>query len=114
RIFIALFGITGVLTTIWYTAFFTSLSFLKGPMRVDPTSAEAVAGISGLLSMGLYIVVGRWSDRVGRKKPLVIGAAAALLLIVPLFWGMGAMANPGLAEKAKTTPVVVAGSARHN
>jgi MFS family permease len=113
RIFIALFGVTGVLTTIWYTAFFTSLSFLKGPMRVDPTSAEAVAGISGLLSMGLYILVGRWSDRVGRKKPLVIGAAVSLLLMFPLFWGMGAIANPDLAEMARTTPVVVEGSACH-
>ena len=28
-IFVALFGITGVLTTIWYTAFFSALSFLK-------------------------------------------------------------------------------------
>ncbi|MGE3692841.1 MAG: MFS transporter [Novosphingobium sp.] len=111
RIFIALFGVTGILTTIWYTAFFTSLSFLKGPMRVDPTSAEVVAGIAALLSMGLYVVVGKWSDRVGRKKPLVIGAALSLLLMFPLFWGMGSLANPGLAERAKDTPVVVEGSA---
>lgn len=111
RIFIALFGITGVLTTIWYTAFFSSLSFLKGPMRVDPTSAEIVVGIAALLSMGFYVLIGSWSDRVGRKKPLVIGAAASLALLFPLFWGLGALANPALAESARTTPVVVSGQA---
>lgn len=111
RIFIALFGVTGVLTTIWYTAFFTSLSFLKGPMRVDPTAAESIAGLSALGAMGLYVLVGHWSDKVGRKKPLVIGAVLSLLLLFPLFWGLGAIANPGLAASAKASPVVVSGQA---
>jgi hypothetical protein len=48
---------------------------------------------------------------VGRKKPLVIGAAAALVLMFPLFWTMGSLANPGLEQSARATPVVVAGSA---
>src|SRR3546814_15239640 len=34
RIFIALFGIAAGLTVIWYTAMFSGLSFLKGPMKV--------------------------------------------------------------------------------
>ncbi len=111
RIFIALFGVTGILTTVWYTSFFSALSFLKGPMRLDTTLAEIVIGISAMLSMGLYVAVGAWSDRVGRKKPLVIGAAASLVLLFPLFWGMGALANPGLQASAKETPVVVSGPA---
>ena len=110
RIFVALFGITGVLTTIWYTAFFSSLSFLKGPMRVEASVAEIVVGVSALIAMSFYIVVGRWSDRVGRKTPLVIGAAAALVLLFPAFWGLGALANPGLETSAKASPVVVSGS----
>jgi len=110
RIFIALFGVTGILTTIWYTAFFTSLSFLKGPMRVDATVAEIVTGLAGLLSMALYVIVGSWSDRVGRKKPLVIGAMASLVLMFPLFWTIGSLANPGLEESAQARPVVVEGS----
>jgi len=109
RIFVALFGVTGILTTIWYTAFFSSLSFLKGPMRVDPVSVEVVIGISALISMSFYVFVGRWSDRVGRKLPLVIGAALSLVLIFPVFWGIGKLANPGLQESAKAAPVVVAG-----
>ena len=110
RIFVALFGVTGVLTTIWYTAFFSSLSFLKGPMRVDAVTAEVVIGISALVSMGFYLLVGKWSDRVGRKLPIVIGAALTLLLLFPLFWGMGSLANPGLQASAASAPVEVAGA----
>ncbi len=110
RIFIALFGVTGVLTTIWYTAFFSSLSFLRGPMRMDPGLVEWVLLIAGGLSMAFYIVVGKWSDRVGRKKPIIIGALAALALLFPAFWAMGSLANPGLAQASQDNPVVVSGT----
>ncbi|WP_067731840.1 MFS transporter [Novosphingobium naphthalenivorans] len=111
RIFIALFGVTGILTTIWYTAFFSVLSFLKGPMRVDATVVEVVIGLTALISMSFYVFVGAWSDKVGRKRPLVIGAAAMLVLLFPLFWGLGSLANPGLQASARAAPVVVSGSA---
>jgi len=110
RIFVALFGITGVLTTIWYTAFFSGLSFLRGPMRVDEGVVEWMLLIAGTLSMGFYIVVGKWSDRVGRKKPIIIGAIAALALLFPVFWGIGALANPGLQDSARAAPVTISGA----
>ena len=109
RIFVALFGVTGVLTTIWYTAFFSSLSFLKGPMRVDAMTAEIVIGVSAFITMGFYLLVGAWSDRVGRKFPAVLGAALTLALLFPVFWGLGTLANPGLQRSAAAAPVVVAG-----
>ena len=110
RIFVALFGITGVLTTIWYTAFFSGLSFLRGPMRMDEQLVELILFAAGLIAMGFYLVVGRWSDRVGRKKPIIVGALLTLLLLFPIFWGMGKLANPGLAEASAANPVVVSGA----
>ena len=109
RIFVALFGVTGGLTTIWYTAFFSSLSFLKGPMRVDETTAEMTVGLAGLISMGVYVLVGALSDRVGRKKPIIWGNALTLLLLFPLFWGIGHYANPALADAARRAPVIISG-----
>ncbi len=109
RIFVALFGVAGVLTVIWYTAFFSGLSFLRGPMRVDDGLVEWIMLIAGLISMGFYIVVGRWSDRVGRRKPIIVGALLTLALLFPVFWAMGSLANPGLAKAAEDTPVVVSG-----
>ncbi len=110
RIFVALFGVAGVLTTIWYTAFFSGMSFLRGPMRMEEGVVELVMLVSGLIAMSFYLVIGKWSDRVGRKKPLVIGAMLALLLLFPIFWGISALANPGLRASAQAAPVVVSGA----
>lgn len=109
RIFVALFGITGILTTIWYTAFFSGMSFLRGPMNVDDLTVELLLFVSGLIAMSFYVFVGKWSDRVGRKKPIIIGAALTLVLLFPAFWGLGSLANPGLERAAQETPVTVTG-----
>lgn len=109
RIFVALFGITGVLTTIWYTAFFSALSFLKGPMHVEAQTVELILLVAGGITMSFYLLVGKWSDRVGRKTPIVVGAAATLALLFPAFWGMGQLANPGIAAAAERTPIAVSG-----
>ncbi|KLI63872.1 MFS transporter [Aurantiacibacter marinus] len=108
RILIA-FGVSGILTTIWYSAFFSSLSFLQRDMRLEESIVETVLLIAGFLSMGFYVLVGKWSDKVGRKKPIMIGALLTLILIFPLFWGLGKLANPNLSEAAAANPVVVSG-----
>jgi MFS family permease len=110
RIFVALFGIAVGLTVIWYTAFFSSLSFLKGPMRLNSTHAELLAGLGGLISMSFYLVWGRISDKIGRKKPIVWANILILLLLFPIFWGIGALANPGLAAAGRSAPVTVSGT----
>lgn len=109
RIFVALFGVSGILTTIWYTGFFSSMSFLRGPMNVADQTVELILFVTGLIIMSFYLMVGKWSDRVGRKKPIVIGAVLTLLLLFPAFWALGSLANPGLQESAKITPVRVEG-----
>jgi MFS family permease len=107
RIFVALFGVAAGLTVIWYTAMFTGLSFLKGPMRIEDTWAEIIVGVSAASGMVFFVLAGHISDKVGRKKPVVIGYALTLLLLFPIFWLMGAAANPGQAEAAKRAPVIV-------
>lgn len=109
RLFIALFGIAAGLTVIWYTAMFSALSFLKGPMRMDDTWAEVIIGLSAALGMVFFVIFGSLSDRIGRKKPIVIGYLLTLLLLFPVFWVIGAHANPMLAEAARRAPVVVSG-----
>ncbi len=108
RIIVAL-GVTAGLTTIWYTAFFTTLSFLKGPMRMEDRPVELILLVAAVLSMGFYIYFGRLSDRVGRKIPILWGNVAILVLLFPVMWGIGALANPQLAETSRTAPVSVSG-----
>ncbi len=109
RLFVALFGISAGLTVIWYTSMFSVLSFLSGPMRIEPIAAQLICGGSALGGLVFFILFGHLSDRIGRKKPIVIGYALTLVLMFPLFWAIGSAANPGLAEAAKRAPVVVSG-----
>ncbi|WP_374943460.1 MFS transporter [Sphingomonas sp.] len=109
RMVVALFGIAAGLTVVWYTAMFTVLSFLQGAMRVEETTAQLIAGAGALLGLVFFVGFGRLSDRIGRKRPIVWGYAATLVLLFPIFWGLGAAANPELAQAARAAPVIVSG-----
>jgi MFS family permease len=109
RILVALFGVACGLTIIFYTALFSTLSFLKGPMRVDDTAAELIVGIASLIAVPSFVYFGWLSDRVGRRKPIVWGYALTIVLLFPLFWGIAELANPRLAAAARATPVEVSG-----
>ena len=99
RIFIALFGVAAGLTVIWYTAMFTGLAFIKGAMHVEDTTAEIVVGIAALLGSGFFVVFGHLSDKIGRKRPIVIGYLLTLVLLFPAFWFLaGATERPGGAQ----------------
>jgi MFS family permease len=110
RLFVALFGIAAGLTVIWYTAMFSVLAFLQGPMRVEQTTAQLIAATGALLGLVFYIFTGTLSDRIGRKKPIVVGYALTLLLLFPLFWLIGDAAGNGAGAAAGETFVPDAGS----
>jgi MFS family permease len=109
RLFVALFGIAAGLTVIWYTALFTVLTFLQTTMRVADTAAQLIVGLGALFGLFWFVFFGRLSDRVGRKKPIVIGYALTLFLLFPIFWAMGSAANPDLSRAAERAPVIVSG-----
>jgi MFS family permease len=106
---VALFGIAAGLTVIWYTAMFTVLSFIQSTMRVEETTAQLITGSGALMGMVWFVLFGRLSDRVGRKKPIVIGYALTLVLLFPIFWVIADAANPALSRAAERAPVLVAG-----
>ncbi|HEV2748128.1 MAG TPA: MFS transporter [Allosphingosinicella sp.] len=109
-VLVALFGIAAGLTVIWYAGQFQALYFLQNALRVDDNAARMMVGIGALFSLGWFILFGWLSDKVGRKKPIVIGYALAILLLFPLFHWMAAAANPELSAAMERSPVVVAGS----
>lgn len=111
RLAVALFGIAAGLTVIWYTAMFSGLTFLRGPMRVDDTIAEILVGVAAALGMGFFILFGWLSDKIGRKKPIVWGYLLTLILLFPTFWMIGSVANPDLAKTIAKAPITISGTA---
>jgi MFS family permease len=109
-ILIALFGIAAGLTVIWYTAQFQALYFLQNSLRVEDTAARLIIGAGAVFSLFWFILFGWLSDKIGRKKPIVVGYALTLLLIFPLFHWMAGAANPELSAAMARNPVVVTGS----
>jgi MFS family permease len=88
---------------------FQALYFLQSGLHVSPGLAQLLVGGSAFAGMGAFIFFGWLSDRVGRKKPIIIGYALVLLLLMPLYHFMGSVANPALYQAAERAPVVVAG-----
>jgi len=109
RLFVALFGIAAGLTVIWFTAMFTTLGYLQRAMHVDETVAQMIVGGAALMGLGWFILFGRLSDKIGRKRLIVTGYALTLLMLFPLYGVIGSAANPALTLAAEKTPVVVAG-----
>ncbi|MBB5685517.1 MFS transporter [Sphingobium boeckii] len=109
RLFVALFGIAAGLTVIWYTALFQVLYFIQNSMRVEDQTAQLLVGVGAASGLFWFLLFGWVSDKIGRKKPIVIGYALTLLLLFPIFHLIGGAANPGLAAAAARSPVVVSG-----
>ncbi len=110
RLFAAMIGIAAGLTVVWYTAQFQAMYFLQNALRIDDTAAQVIVGAGAIASLFWFVFFGWWSDRVGRKKPMIIGYVLTILFLFPLFHAMANLANPALAEAMERSPVVVTGS----
>jgi len=109
RLAVALFGVAAGLTVIWYTAMFSVLSFLQGPMKVDATMAQIVVALGALIGSAWFVLFGHLSDKWGRRRVIGVGYALTLVLLVPIFWLIGSQANPRLAASSARAPIVVTG-----
>lgn len=110
RLLAAMIGIAAGLTVIWYTAQFQAMYFLQNALRIDDTVARLIVGIGAVFSLFWFILFGAWSDKVGRRKPMIIGYILTILLMFPLFHAMTSLANPALSAAMDANPVVVSGS----
>jgi MFS family permease len=104
-VLLALFGATAGQGVVWYTGQFYALTFLQRPLNLDWQLAYTLTAIALALGTPLFIVFGRLSDRVGRKKVMLTGCALAAIGYVPIYVAMTALANPERAAAVTSLPL---------
>ena len=109
-LFVAMIGIAAGMTVIWYTAQFQALYFIQSSLHIEDNAARLIVGGAAFFSMFWFILFGWVSDKIGRRKPILIGYALSLVLLFPIFHWIADSANPALAEAMQRAPVVVSGS----
>jgi MFS family permease len=106
-VLMALFGATAGQGVVWYTGQFYALYFLTTTLKLDYESTYLLIGAALLLGAPLLIFFGWLSDRIGRKKIMLLGCLLAVLTYQPVFHGLTRAANPALADAMAKTPVVL-------
>jgi len=93
RVLISLFGATAGQGVVWYTGQFYALFYIQTILKVDTTSANYIVAIALLMGMPLFVVFGALSDRMGRKKIMMLGCILAAVSYFPIYKAMQAAAG---------------------
>jgi MFS family permease len=103
----ALFGATAGQGVVWYGGQFYALYFLTSTLKMDYVNAYVLVAVSLVIATPFFIVMGRLSDRIGRKPIMLAGFALAVFTYVPIFHGLTQAANPALAAAMHESPVIL-------
>jgi MFS family permease len=104
-VLLALFGATAGQGVVWYTGQFYALTFLQKPLNLDWKLTYILVSIALALGTPFFIVFGRLSDRIGRKKIMLAGCLLAALTYIPLYMATKALVNPTMAASVTSLPL---------
>jgi MFS family permease len=109
-VLLALLGATAGQGVVWYTGQFYALFFTQIYLKLDFVYTYLLIGLSLILGTPFFLLFGRLSDRIGRKKIILAGCLIAALTYMPLFRGLTHYINPALERFQQTTKIQVAAS----
>jgi MFS family permease len=89
-----LFGVTAGQAVTWYTAQFYSLFFLQTVLNIPMTSAYTLVAISLVIGTPAFVIFGSLSDRIGRKRLMMLGNLLAGLCYFFVYRGITMAAHP--------------------
>jgi MFS family permease len=104
-VLLALFGATAGQGVVWYTGQFYALTFLQKPLNLDWKLAYIVVAIALAIGTPFFVIFGRLSDSIGRKKVMLAGCLLAAATYVPLYMAIKHFANPGLLPAVTSLPL---------
>jgi len=104
---IALIGIGGGMSVVYYNAVTYPLFFLTKTLGVPMTTANVIVGCAALCAIPMIWFAGWLSDRLGRKPVMLAGFSLALVATFPVFHQIAAIANPTLTEAQRTTAISI-------
>jgi Na+/melibiose symporter-like transporter len=106
RVLISLFGATAGQGLVWYTGQFYALFYLQTILKVNATSANYIVAMALLMGMPLFVVCGALSDRLGRKRIMMLGCLLAAISYLPIYHAMQAVTGSNVITAAsKPHPV---------
>ncbi len=106
-VILALLGATAGRAVVWYGGQFHARVLLTEVVKVDPQPANLLIAAALVIATPFFVVFGRLSDRIGRKRIVLAGCLIAAITYVPIFEGITHFANPAIEAAAAAAPVTV-------
>jgi MFS family permease len=103
-VLLALFGATAGQGVVWYTGQFYALTFLQRPLNLDWKLAYVLVSIALAIGTPFFVVFGRLSDSIGRKKIMLAGCLLAAITYVPIYMAIKGLANPAMLPRVESLP----------
>jgi len=93
-ILLALLGMTAGQAVVWYQGQFQALFFLGNTLQIPFQDSYLIVGVAIALATPFFVVFGRLSDRIGRKRIILGGCLLAAITYVPIYLAMSDFAGP--------------------
>lgn len=106
-VILALVGLVAGQAVVWYTGQFYALFFLTQQLKMDGATANMMIAVALLLGTPFFVVFGKLSDKIGRKKIIMAGLLLAIVTYFPVFKTMTKVVNPDLAAAQAKNKVTV-------
>jgi len=106
-VLLSLFGAVAGQAVIAYCGLAYMAIYLEQTLKVDPSTTNLMVAAALGASTPFFIVFGKLSDVIGRKKLVIGGCLLGAIVMFPLFKALVHYANPGIADAQRSSPIVV-------
>jgi MFS family permease len=105
-VLISLFGATAGQGVIFYTSQFFALFYIQTVLKIEANTAYIIVAIAIFCGMPFFAIVGALSDRIGRKRLIMLGCLLAAVSYIPIYKAMiVAAGNNVVTVKSIKSPV---------